>query len=234
MNMDDIMEDLKGTSFAENFDKYFGGQFGKGGGRGADIQVELNMTLEDVYKGCDKTFTYFEKAAGGTTQESRPISIKIGRGIANGQKLRIKGKGHANVYNSELPHGDLIITVRVMPNMLFRREGNNIYYEANVPLYTALLGGDIYIPAVVGSNRIKVRIPELCKQGQFLKLKSKGMPIYDTEYNWGPDSTAENVPERYGDMIIEVNIVIPDKLTSKERELFEQLKKLKEVNDKDK
>ncbi len=226
-NYDDIMEDLKGTGFAEAFDRHFSDA---GAIRGADIQVELNITLEDVYKGCTRQFTYFEKSHGGT-KESTPISIKIVRGIAHEQKLRIKGKGHSSLYGNG-PNGDLLVTIRVLPSMLFKRTGNDIYHEVDVDLYTAVLGGEIYIPSVVGTNRIKVKIPELTKQGQLLKLKSKGMPVYDLEYVWPESHTSDDIPERYGDMIISVNIIMPTKINNKERELFEQLKKIKEGNDK--
>ena len=60
MSMEDIFEDLKGTGFAENFDKIFGGAYGQQA-RGSDVQIELNITLEDVYLGCFKSFSYFEK-----------------------------------------------------------------------------------------------------------------------------------------------------------------------------
>ena len=232
MNMNDIMEDLQGTGFAENFDKYFSGSFGKNSARGGDILVELNITLEDVYKGCEKHFSYYERGSDGQTNQSNPISIKIKRGIESGQKLRIKGKGHVSPFNSELPRGDLIVTINVINSILFRREGSTIYYRASVPFYTALLGGDIHIPSIVSGSKLKVKIPEIAKQGQLLKLKNKGLPIYDPNYNWSDSDTFDSIPERFGDMIIEVNIIMPDKITEKERELFNQLKKIKEINDK--
>ena len=58
------------------------------------------------------------------------------------------------------------------------------------------------------------------------------MPVYDLEYVWPESHTSDDIPERYGDMIISVNIIMPTKINNKERELFEQLKKIKEGNDK--
>jgi len=223
---EDIMEDLKGTGFSEAFDRHFSES---GNTRGSDIQVELNITLEDVYKGCTRQFSYFEKTINGNSA-TQSVSVQIKRGIAHEQKLRIKGKGNPSIYGGV--SGDLLVTIRVLPNSLFKRTGNDIFYLVDIDLYTAVLGGEIYIPAVIGINRIKVKVPELTKQGQLLKLKSKGMPIYDLEYNWDSLSSPDDVPERYGDMIIEVNILMPAKINNKERELFEQLKKIKEGNDK--
>jgi curved DNA-binding protein len=228
MSMEDIFEDLKGTGFAENFDKIFGGAYGQQA-RGSDVQIELNITLEDVYLGCFKSFSYFEKGHAGTSTQSTPVSLQVHRGVMDGQKLRIKHKGHAHPLNSQLPKGDLIVTIRVINSSLFKRNGNDIYYKAQVPFYTALLGGDIYIPGITSGNKLKVKIPELTQQGKLLKLKSKGLPIYDPEYTGGYD--LEKNADRFGDMIIEVNIVMPEKITAKEKELFEQLKKLKESND---
>lgn len=224
---EDIMEDLKGTGFAEAFDRHFSES---GSTRGSDIQVELNITLEDVYRGCTRQFSYFEKTINGNSA-TQSVSVQIKRGIAHEQKLRVKGKGNPSIYGGG-GNGDLLVTIRVLPSHIFKRTGNDILYLVDVDLYTAVLGGEIYIPAVVGTNRIKVKIPELTKQGQLLKLKSKGMPIYDLEYDWNGLSSSDDVPERYGDMIIEVNIIMPAKINIKERELFEQLKKIKEGNDK--
>jgi curved DNA-binding protein len=223
---EDIMEDLKGTGFSEAFDRHFSDA---GAVRGSDINVELNITLEDVYRGCTRQFTYYEKGYTGNT-ETQTATVEIKRGIANEQKLRIKGKGNNSIYGG--PKGDLLVTIRVLPSHIFKRTLNDIFYSVDVDLYTAILGGEIYIPSVIGTNRIKVKVPALTKQGQLLKLKSKGMPLYDVEYDWSSLSSPEDVPERYGDMIIEVNILMPTKINNKERELFEQLKKIKEDNDK--
>lgn len=223
-NYDDIMEDLKGTGFAEAFDNHFGHYNDKG----SDVYIELNITLEDAYKGCTRSFTYFTKSNSGT-DESSPITVRIKRGVQNDQKIRVKGKG--NPGRNGATAGDLIITIKVLYNSKFKRTINDILFQADVDVYTLILGGEITIPSVVGYNRIRVIIPKLTKHGQLLKLKSKGMPIYDESFEWPINATSDDMPERFGDMIIEINVVLPTKINNKERELFEELKKIKESND---
>ena len=201
MNMDDIMEDLKGTGFEKNFEHIFGHQFNKKAARGADVKLELTITLEDVYYGISREINVTDTA----------FRITVDKGINDGHLLRIKNKGHNHPLNSQAPKGDVIITVRILDNPLFKRLGDNLEMIVDVPHLTAILGGTLRVPIIGGT--IELTLPELTEQGKRFRIKGKGLPVYKQE-------------GEFGDLYVKINIKTPDKISKEEKELYNKLKQI--------
>ena len=134
----------------------------------------------------------------------------IPAGVENGQVIKIKGKGGEGLNGG--PNGDLYIKFIIDNHTQFKREGNNLYQNVDLDLYTSILGGEITIDTFNG--KVKVKIKPATKNESKVKLKGKGFPIYKKE-------------GKFGDLIITYHIKTPTDLSEKEIELFKELQKIK-------
>ncbi|MBU1727975.1 molecular chaperone DnaJ [Patescibacteria group bacterium] len=148
---------------------------------------------------CDKC-----KGAGVLRREEE-ISINIPAGIRDGEMIRMSGMGEAI---SKGTSGDLYIKINVTPHPTFKREGHDLVMNLNLKLSDALLGAEYPIETLDGE--IKVKIPEGVKINEILRVKGKGVPVSKT---------------KRGDLLIKLNIKLPNKLSRKAQDLVEQLKK---------
>ena len=195
-----------GSGHTDPFETFMHQGGGRRGGRargaypGQDLQAEMDVTLEEAYHGGSRTFSI-----GGQN-----LRIKIKPGAQNGQKLRLKGKGQPGVQGG--PNGDLYIVLKIVPHAYFQREGDNLVYEKEVDLYTAVLGDQIKVPTLSGT--VSMRIPEGTSPGALLRLKGKGMPKYGK-------------PGQFGDLLVKIKVDFPKKLSEAERKTFEELRKMK-------
>lgn len=187
----------------ENMSDFFESLFGGGARtgkqtafRGQDYQAELHLSLRDAYTTHQQTLTVNDKA----------IRITIHAGIENGQKIKLKGHGAPGVNGG--PAGDLYITFFIEDDPKFKRAGNDLYTTVDVPLYTAVLGGDITLNTFGGT--IKLKVPAEAQNGAKVRLKGKGFPVYKHE-------------GQAGDLYITYNVVVPTNLTQREKELFTEL-----------
>ena len=105
--------------------------------------------------------------------------------------------------------GDLIVTCRIQPHEFFERDGDNLHARANVSIVQATLGAEIEIDGIFEDEKVQVRIPEGCQNEQVVRVKGFGMPKFRSESR--------------GDMYVHVNVVVPKKVTKKQRELLEKL-----------
>jgi len=121
----------------------------------------------------------------------------------------LKGHGGEGIHGG--PAGDLYITFMVEEDAKFRRVGNDLYTNAALDLYTAVLGGETTVDTMDG--KVKVKIKPETQNGTKMRLKGKGFPVYKKE-------------GAFGDLIITFNIQIPTHLTEKQKELFKQLSQL--------
>ncbi|HZO65149.1 MAG: DnaJ C-terminal domain-containing protein [Kribbellaceae bacterium] len=182
----------------------FGGIFGaRGRGRwgpirGADQEVELELSVEDAYHGVHRWLSV--SGPDGT----RSIEVTIPPGVTDGQRIRLSGQGGEGTGGSAA--GDLYLVVRIAPHPRYRVEGRDIYVELPVTAWEAALGARVALDTPGGEA--KVRVPSLTSSGRRLRLRGRGMP--------GPGGLN-------GDLYAEVRIVMPDRLTDEERRLFEQL-----------
>jgi curved DNA-binding protein len=140
----------------------------------------------------------------------KAIRITIHAGIENGQKIKLKGHGGPGVNGG--PAGDLYITFFIEDDPKFKRSGNDLHTTADVPLYTAILGGEITLETLHGA--IKLKVPPETANGAKVRLKGKGFPVYRHE-------------GQAGDLYATYNVVLPQNLSEKEKQLFTELAKLR-------
>jgi curved DNA-binding protein len=205
-DLNDLFGSGSGSSgFSDFFETFFGraeqsGRFGKRPGdrrsRGQDLETEIEITLEEAYHGTTRVFQL----------ESEKIRITTKPGAYNGQVLRIKGKGgKGNNVN-----GDLLVKIKVLPHQLFERNGNDLKITRHINLFDAVLGGQVIINTIDG--KIKMNIPASAQNNKTLRIKGKGMPVYGKN-------------NLFGDLLVQLQIDIPENLTSLQKNLFEQLRK---------
>jgi curved DNA-binding protein len=194
-----------GGEFSDFFESLFGrsarGGSGKAAFRGQDYQAELHLGLADAAVTHQQVLTVNEKN----------IRITIPAGVENGQIIKLKGHGGPGTNGG--PDGDLYITFVVADDPRWRRDGNDLYANANPDLYTMMLGGEILVDTLNGKVKLKIK-PET-PNGTSLRLKGKGFPIYKKE-------------GQHGDLFVTLEIRLPSNLSEKEKELFRELQKLSE------
>ena len=154
-----------------------------------------------------KTTISFEEAYTGTTRvitvNNNRIRLKLKEGIENGQKLKLGAKGEKDE--------DIVVVVEVEESKDFTREENDLHTTAIVSLYDTMLGGKISVPTMKG--KILFPIAAETPNGKVFRIKGKGMPIY-------------NQTNKFGDLYIKIEVELPQNLSQKEKELFEELSKL--------
>jgi len=143
----------------------------------------------------------------GTVARERKITVRIPAGIATGQQLRLQGEGEAGAAGG--PPGHLYVVVHVQEHEFFRRDGVNLFCEIPVHFTTLALGGEIQVPTLDGSEKVKV--PEGTETGTTLRLRGKGLPDVNGRGK--------------GDLFATVQVQTPRKLTREQRHLIEQLAK---------
>ena len=191
--------------FSDFFSQFFGGGSASSrtrGGRsraqaGYDYQAEAELTLDEAYHGSTRVINL----------DGQTIRITTKPGAYDGQRLRVKGKGARGTGGGS--SGDLYIQIRVLPNPLFKREGDNLTKTKNIDLYTAVLGGKTEVQTFKG--KLHMNIPAGTQSGQTLRLRGYGMPVYGES-------------NRYGDLLVKVHVTIPKTLTEEQRKLFERLR----------
>ncbi|MBP6760081.1 MAG: J domain-containing protein [Flavobacterium sp.] len=194
-----------GGDYSDFFESMFGGR--AAGGRsqsrqskGGDYNAELHLDLKDVYTTQKRELTI----------NGKKIRLTIPAGVENGQVIKIGGMG-AEGYNGG-PKGDLYLTFTIENKTKFKLDKHNLYSTVDVDLYTAVLGGEITVDTFDG--KVKLKVLPGTQNGTKAKLKGKGFPVYKKE-------------GVYGDLYISYQIVIPTDLSEKEKELFEELAKLR-------
>jgi molecular chaperone DnaJ len=147
-----------------------------------------------------------EKCRGtGLVKKRRKISVKIPMGIDEGYQLRLRGEGEMAPNGGEA--GDLYVLVHIVPHKLFMREGDDLWYVLVIGYPQAALGAEVSVPTLDGSTTVKIKPGT--QAGETIRLRGKGMPRFR---GYGK-----------GDLLVRVGISVPEKLTSKQRALLEQL-----------
>ena len=193
----------------EDFSDFFENMFGRSASgshgrqvkfRGQDYNAELQLDLKEVHSTHKRTLTI----------NNKNIRITIPAGVENGQVIKIKGLGGPGINGG--PKGDLYIQFSIVNNTKFKRDGDNLYTTLDLDLYKALLGGQIMVDTFDG--KVKLTIKPETKNGTRVKLKGKGFPKYKKE-------------GQFGDLYVTFNLKTPTNLSSKEKELFQELAKLR-------
>ena len=264
------------SSFSDIFEDFFGdvssGSRGSGrrssGSRGNDLRYDLNISLEEAYKGLEKKIDYttYKKCAGcsgsgaepgskpikcnycegngkirssqgfftvqqtcpqcsgggetigkackkcsggGKLQSDESVSVKIPKGVDDGTRIRLSGKGEAGTKSGA--NGDLYLFISVQNHSLFKRSEENLFFELPITFTDAALGTSIEVPSISGS-KINVKIPAGTQYGKQLRLKDKGMPILRRS--------------SFGDLYIRIIPEVPISLSKRQKELLEEFKEL--------
>lgn len=182
-----------------DWEDLFGDVFGSM--RGADRQVEIELTVDEAFHGGPRTIV-----VSGPEGDRQTLDIQIPAGVLDGQRVRVAGGGGAGRQDGGT--GDLIITFHVRPDRRMRLDGKNIEIDLLISPWEAALGASVSARAPGG--QITVRVPPGSSSGRRLRLKGQGMP----QHGGKP-----------GDLFAKVKIMVPTHLTDRERELFERLKR---------
>ncbi len=213
--------DIFGGAGADMFSDFFRSLFGGMGGagrtrttddlfrrttgrrttRGQDMEAPVEITLEEAFHGATRVLE----------QGGRRIQVKIPPGARTGSKVRIASKGGPGYGGG--PTGDLYLNITVKPHPVLKREEDNLRCEVDVDLYTAVLGGQARISTLNGD--VSLTIPPGTNGGKTFRLRGKGMPN-------------PRHPKQRGDLLATVQVQVPQKLSPRERELFEELARLRE------
>lgn len=194
-----------GGGLNDIFSRIFGGGAepdpfgGRRGGRGADIESTVRLSFDQALE-------------GGKTEVHLPggekVRLTIPKGVRSGFKIRLKDRGQAGPTGR---HGDLYVTFEVADHPVFRRDGNDLYVTETINAFEATLGTTRHITNAYG-NRIKLPIHAGTQPGAKLRLKGQGV----------------QAEKRTGDLYVEIEVTIPEKLTDAQREA---LRKVVEEND---
>ena len=190
--------------FSDFFESLFGSRGGHRSGRsagfrGQDFNAELQLSLRDAAQTHKQVLTV----------NGKKIRITIPAGVENGQTIKLGGQGAPGMNGG--PAGDLYLTFVIPDDPVFKRLGNDLYVDAPLPLYTAVLGGEQVIDTLSGKVKLKVK-PET-QNGTKVRLKGKGFPVYKQE-------------GQSGDLIVTWRVEIPTHLTEKQQELFRELQRI--------
>ena len=204
-------QEYSGNFDEGQFSDLFGDLFGNRSGgfrsqgrqakfRGQDFHASLELNLKQASKTHKQTLNV----------NGKNIRITIPAGVYNGQEIKLKGYGGDGMNGG--PKGDLFITFNILGDANFRREGDDLYKNETIDLYTAVLGGEIMLDTFDG--QVKLKVKPGTQNGTQVKLSGKGFPKYKKD-------------GQFGDLYVTYQIKIPTSLTDKQKELFEELAKLK-------
>ena len=141
----------------------------------------------------------------GRIKESKTLSVKIPSGVDEGDRIRLSGEGEAGVNGG--PSGDLYVVIGLKEHSIFQRDGGNLHCEMPISFSTAALGGEIKIPTLDGTAKIK--IPPETQTGSAFRLRGKGIkPVRQSQY---------------GDLHCHVVVETPVKLNDNQKKLLEEL-----------
>ncbi|MGE5404796.1 MAG: DnaJ C-terminal domain-containing protein [Candidatus Saccharibacteria bacterium] len=178
--------------------------------RGQDQEVEIGLTLEEAYQGGKKAIRLQRSdldTGSSPSSNIKEYNVSIPAGIAEGNRIRLAGQGSPD-YGAGQP-GDLYLVVKYLPHTRFKIEGHDLLLELPVSPWEAALGAKVDVETMTGT--VSLTIPPGIQSGQKLRLKGKGMPAK---------------PGGHGDMFVIIKIMVPKNLSTKETELFEELKKV--------
>lgn len=227
-----------GGRFSDFFDLLFGND-DRGGrtstranrpARGEDLEVHADITLQEAFEGTHRKLTvnspeYCKTCSGtgmargascptcnGTGQVSRTktLEVRIPQGVKTGSRVRISGQGGPGISGG--PNGDVYLLINVIPDSRFKMDGRNIRTEIEIPLYTALLGGEAIVPTLTG--KIALRIPEGTQNGRVFRIRGKGMP--------------ERGKSPAGDLLVTVQVNLPIDLSDDEKQRFAELRDMRQ------
>jgi curved DNA-binding protein len=219
-----------GTGFSDFFEQFFGrgGRFGGSANferpeaqssaesgfsrRGSDIESDILVTLEEAMTGSSRALSLqrIDPRSGQTTTQT--LKVRIPPGVREGQFIRVAGMGGDGI--GEGGSGDLYLRVRLAAHPDFQVRGSDLYYTLEVTPWEGVLGTKLIVPTLKG--RASVRIKPGTNNGQQLRLRGHGLPTGQVGQN--------------GDLYVVVDVQLPEAITDRERDLWEQLSRISTFN----
>ena len=204
----------KGSAFSEFFNMFFGETAKKTTEKenknvpvkGENIETEITVKLEDAYYGLEKKISL--RTVKG---QMKTFSVKVPSGIRNGEKIRLLGQGKQGVNGGK--NGDLFIKINIENNKKFKLQGCDILTNVYISPWEAALGKNINIESI--EENITLNIPAGIQSGEQIIIPNKG-------YKDGQGGR--------GNLIAEIETVVPKQLTKQEKELFVQLQNISNFN----
>ena len=207
--------EFEGTGFSDFFEQMFGGAR-RGGGRGSrggfggfggyeeppqkgeDVEADIMVTLEEAFHGSSRQIS-FRRGESGKVET---YTVKIPKGIREGQKIRLAGQGESGSAGK----GDLFLRVKFQRHPDFEIEGADLLYDLEVPAWDAVLGCDVHVPTLEG--RAKLKLAAGTQSGKKLRLPGMGLPLGGG---------------KRGDLYAVVAVTVPTSPDADEKKLWEQL-----------
>jgi DnaJ-class molecular chaperone len=203
--------------FSDFFHTFFGGSAEPGEGPrgrrsprgrparpGRDLEHEIELGLEDAVSGTTRRLTLTH---GG---QARTVDVRIPAGVGEGSRVRVPGEGERG--GGGAASGDLYLRIKLAPHPTFEPRGKDLYTRVQVPLTTAVLGGEADVRTLAGKS-LRLKIPPATQNGQVFRLKGHGMP-----------TSAKK--DQTGDLYATAEVQLPRELTPEQRVHFEALQKL--------
>lgn len=174
--------------------------------RGENVETEINASIYEAFYGSNKKISL--RTVDGNMKN---FTISIPQGIRNGEKIRLIGQGKPGINGAK--NGDLFIKINIKNDKKFRLKGCDLYTDLEITPWEAALGTRVSIQSI--DENTKVYIPQGIESGEIIRIPNKGY---------------KNVKGARGDLIAEVKIMVPKKLTNEEKLKFEELKKISSFN----
>ncbi len=175
--------------------------------KGENIETEINISIEDGFYGTEKKLVL--KDIEG---KSKTIEVKIPEGIQNGEKIRLLGQGKQGRNGGK--NGDLYIKINIENGKKYKLDGDDLYTIVPITPWEAALGTKAKVNSI-DDSQTAVFIPNGVQSGEIIEIPEKG---YKTPKG------------KRGNLIAQIKIVVPDKLTSEEKEIFKKLKEISKFN----
>ena len=168
--------------------------------KGSDLIYELPLTLNEISTGATKTISLNH---GGSTQQ---VSVKIPKGMIEGKKIRLPGKGEASRYGG--PAGDLFIKSKTIPDKDFYVDGNDLNINREIKISEAITGTSVIVPTI-DEKELSLKIPAGTQHKTKMRLPGKGIPHMKGS--------------KKGDLFVHIQIVMPKELTDRQKKIVEKM-----------
>lgn len=174
--------------------------------KGENVETEINVNIYDAFYGLDKQIAL--KTIDG---KAKTYTVKIPKGIRNGEKIRLIGQGKPGENGGK--NGDLLIKINIEDDKKFKLKGYDLYTDLLLTPWEAALGTRTTVKTI--DDETNVYVPEGIQSGEKLRIPNKG-------YYSSKDSR--------GDLVAEVKVVVPKHLTKEEKDIFQELSKISKFN----
>ena len=182
---------------------------------GEDFDVAAEINLEDAFRGTQVSLSLsvpVHDAHGRMRREARTVEVRIPKGAAEGQRLRLRGQGSKGHNGGR--DGDLYLNIKLRPHRLYRVDGFDLYIDLPLAPWEAALGATVEVPTLAGAVNLKVS--PATTSGQPLRLAKRGLPK--------PGSAEEGkAAGEAGDLFAMVKIVMPPTISEREKVLFKEI-----------